>query len=169
MHSLAFGDILRNMEIEKSSNQCIKDLSDSVNYLHGFINIDIDQSDDYLDFLYQSTEHPVYLTEQIDQAARSIGRLYIASMYPRNKTFERYTYQEQTALGFVGGRTGADTPISLVQMTRRSYQDGIFSVNRFLQSLHDTTSAVMKLQSRTKADPLRIRESYENLINPKSS
>ena len=169
MHSLAFGDILRNMEIEMSRNQCVEDLSNAVKDLHGFINIDIDQSNDYLDFLYQSTENPVQLTPPVEQAARSIGRLYIASMYPRNRTFERYTYQEQTALGFVGGRTGADTPISLVQMTRRSYQDGIFTVNRFFQSLLDTTNAATKLRLRTEADPLRIRESYENLINPKSS
>jgi hypothetical protein len=169
LHSLAFGDILRNMEIEMSRNQCVEDLSKTVNYLHGFINIDLDQSNDYLDFLYQSTENPVQLTVPVEQAARSIGRLYIASMYARNRTLERYTYQEQAALGFVGGRTGSDDPISLVQMTRRSYQDGIFTVNRFFQSLLDTTNAVTKLRSRTEADPLRILESYDNLINPKSS
>lgn len=169
MHSFCFGDILRNMEIETSKNQCIEDLSSSVSYLHGFINIDIDQSDDYLDYLYQSTENPVHLTEQREQAARSLGKLYIASMYVRNHALERYTYQEQAALGFIGGRTGSDTPISLVQMTRRSYQDGIFTVNRFLKSLLDTSTAVTKLRSRTEADPYRILESYENLINPRSS
>ena len=169
MHSSCFGDILRNMEIEMPIQQCADELSKSVHYLHGVINIDLDQSDDYINFLYQSNEHPLQLTEQREQAARSIGRLYVASMNSRNYSLKSYTYQEQTAIGFIGGRTSIDSPMSLVQMTQNLYHDKQFTVPRFHHSLRITSDALMKLRGRAEVDKCRLLESYENLINLKSS
>jgi len=169
LHSSCFGDILRNMEIEMPIQQCADELSKSVHYLHGVINIDLDQSDDYINFLYQSTEQQLQLTEQREQAARSIGRLYVASMNSSNYSLKSYTYPEQTALGFVGGRTPKDPPMSLVQMTCSMYHDKQFTVPRFLHSLRITSDALVKLRGRAEADPRRLLESYEYLINPKSS
>ena len=157
-----------HMEVEKPIQQCAIELSQSVLYLHGVISISQEQSEDYLEYVYETADNPVDLTEKREQAARSIGKLYVASLNARERSFEKYPFQEQVAISLLTGRSALDKPMSLVTMTKFSYDDKIITTPRFQRSLRVTSDAIVRLRSRVEANPARMIEAYEYTINPKS-
>jgi len=156
-----------HMEAEKPIQQCAVELNQAVLYLHGVLSVDQERSEEYLDYVYETIENPVELTERREQAARSIGKLYVASMNVRERSFEKYPFQEQVAISLLTGRSSLDLPMSLVQMTKFSYEDKIITTPRFQRSLRVTSDAIVRLRSRVEADPARMIEAYEYTINPK--
>jgi hypothetical protein len=155
------------MEVEKPIQQYAEELNQSIHYLHGLIAIDYEQSQDYLDYVYETPQNPVQLTDELEKAARGIGRLYVASMAARDRKFEKFQYQEQIALSLLGGRSSLDAPMSLLQITRFIHQGNAITTPWFQRSLRVTSDAVVRLRSRAEADPSRMVEAYEYLINPK--
>jgi len=155
------------MEVEKPIQQYAEELNQSIHYLHGLIAIDYEQSQDYLDYVYETPQNPVQLTDELEKAARGIGRLYVASMAARDHKFEKFHYQEQIALSLLGGRSALDTPMSLLQITRFTHQENEITTSWFQRSLRVTSDAVVRLRSRAEADPARMVDAYEYLINPK--
>jgi hypothetical protein len=155
------------MEVEKPIQQCAIELNQAVNYLHGVIAIDQEQSSEYLEFVYETADNPVLLTERREQAARSIGKLYIASLNIRERTYEKYPFHEQVAISLLTGRSSIDPPLSLSQMTKISYDDKTITTQRFQHSLRVTSNALIRLQSRVEANPARMIEAYNYTISPK--
>jgi len=156
-----------HMEVEKPIQQYAIELNQSIHYLHGLVSIDYEQSKDYLEYVYETADHPVRLTEDREQAARAIGKLYIASISARDRKFDKYPYQEQVALSLLGGRSARDEPMSLLQMTKFTHRENEVTVPWFQRSLRVTSSALMSLRLRTEHNPTRMREVYYDLINPK--
>jgi|GEM_PF-1927644 len=155
------------MEVEKPIQQCAIELNQAVTYLHEVIYINQEQSSEYLEFVYETADNPVLLTERREQAARCIGKLYVASMNVRQSTFEKYPFHEQVAISLLTGRSSIDLPLSLSQMTKLSYDDKIITTQRFQHSLRVTSSALIRLQSRVEANPARMIEAYLYNINSK--
>ena len=156
-----------SMEAEKPIQQCAIELNQAVLYLHDVISIEEEQSQDYLEFVYETIDNPVELTQRREQAARSIGKLYVASMNIRERTFDKYPFHEQVTLSLLTGRSSLDPPLSLAQITKFSYEDKIVTTPRFQHSLRLASNALIRLQNRVEENPERMIEAYHFTINPK--